>query len=305
MDISHIPKKGEVARIAAQFPTLRRLGFAVQSFPRYVNRRPKLHRVDAVLLTFVVRGNGFHVMENTRYVERGGTLAITHSDEQHTLLTDRHGMEVINIYLLPERCPWPRLPKDLRSALSLLIPSHRILKHRLNRLVRLELEEPAAIASLLRLIEKEQQSLHEPGAEMAMWDLWRVFLTHCGRAMLSNDVLPSIQIHGALELRLEELRHTLDLDYSQEWSLGRMAQMVGVSEAHLSRSFSLHAGKSPIRYLLDRRLAAAMAELRGTDEKVTTIALEAGFQDISYFNRSFRRAFGLSPKECRLGAIGS
>jgi AraC-like DNA-binding protein len=50
------------------------------------------------------------------------------------------------------------------------------------------------------------------------------------------------------------------------------------------------------RLLLAHRL---LCGIRGRKEKISTIAYDAGFRDLSYFNRSFRRRFGMTPSEWR------
>jgi AraC-like DNA-binding protein len=56
------------------------------------------------------------------------------------------------------------------------------------------------------------------------------------------------------------------------------------------------------RFLLDRRLDLAHARLRDprfTAATVSRIASDAGFGDLSYFNRTFRRRFGRTPSDVR------
>ncbi len=64
-----------------------------------------------------------------------------------------------------------------------------------------------------------------------------------------------------------------------------------------------YTGKTIFEYLIEKRIQAAMLRLQSSDEKVLTIALECGFNDITYFNRTFRRLTGQSPRQYRL-AIG-
>jgi AraC-like DNA-binding protein len=63
-------------------------------------------------------------------------------------------------------------------------------------------------------------------------------------------------------------------------------------------------GTSFTRFLLEQRLVRARRLLTGpfaAGWSVTSIAYECGFNDLSYFNRSFRRRFGVSPTEARAG----
>jgi AraC family transcriptional activator of tynA and feaB len=80
-----------------------------------------------------------------------------------------------------------------------------------------------------------------------------------------------------------------------------MACDLGMSPRQLQRAFAA-MGETPTRYLLVKRLEHARRELEARQSGqrgglISTIAYEAGFSDLSYFQRCFRKAFGASPKE--------
>ena len=52
---------------------------------------------------------------------------------------------------------------------------------------------------------------------------------------------------------------------------------------------------SPLDYIARTRINHAMVLLRDSELDMTTIALECGYNDSSYFTRSFRKAIGLTP----------
>jgi AraC-like DNA-binding protein len=59
-------------------------------------------------------------------------------------------------------------------------------------------------------------------------------------------------------------------------------------------------------YVLAQRLARAhrlLTDPRHASQKISAIALDAGFGDLSYFNRAFRRRYGLAPSELRAAAM--
>jgi AraC-like DNA-binding protein len=96
-------------------------------------------------------------------------------------------------------------------------------------------------------------------------------------------------------------RH-LDGAYDEPLTLGEMAAMAGLSRFHFVRSFRAVMGESPHQYLIAARLRAAANRLLDTREPVTLIALSVGFNDLSHFNATFRRAFGASPGAWRKAA---
>jgi methylphosphotriester-DNA--protein-cysteine methyltransferase len=61
------------------------------------------------------------------------------------------------------------------------------------------------------------------------------------------------------------------------------------------------------QYVLDQRLALACRRLRDTrlaGRTISSIAHDAGFGDLSYFNRTFRRRYGVTPSGARAPAPG-
>lgn len=82
-------------------------------------------------------------------------------------------------------------------------------------------------------------------------------------------------------------------------ALGEMARMAGLSRYHFLRTFKAATGVTPHQWLLRARLRDAARRLATGRESVTEIALEAGFEDLSNFIRSFRAEFGMSPGRYR------
>lgn len=78
-----------------------------------------------------------------------------------------------------------------------------------------------------------------------------------------------------------------------------IAEKLGVSSRQLQRAFAL-AGTTPTDYLLKKRLEKACQMLTERLKErepmlVSSIAYACGFNDVSYFNRQFRRLFGCAP----------
>ena len=91
---------------------------------------------------------------------------------------------------------------------------------------------------------------------------------------------------------------------SEEIDLERAARVAGLSSYHFLRVFSSVLGVTPHQYLVRSRLRAAASRLLESNDAVTRIALEVGFNDVSNFVRSFHRAAGVSPRAWRRAARG-
>ena len=102
--------------------------------------------------------------------------------------------------------------------------------------------------------------------------------------------------------RLLRAKDRMDGASHEAWSVRRLARVGGVSEAHFARSFKEAFGVPPHRYLLTRRIERATALLRDTDQPVTDIAFQTGWQSLGTFGRTFRDITGESPRAVRARA---
>lgn len=86
-------------------------------------------------------------------------------------------------------------------------------------------------------------------------------------------------------------------------SITSIAERNSLSPKQVQRLFE-RTGTTFAEFVLEQRLLYARRLLRNPGahlQKITTIAYTAGFGDVSYFNRAFRRRFGMTPSEWRDG----
>jgi AraC-like DNA-binding protein len=78
-----------------------------------------------------------------------------------------------------------------------------------------------------------------------------------------------------------------------------IAQSLGISESHLRARFRASCGVSVCQHLRRLRLEKASGLLRLTTNRITEISDQCGFTSIYSFSRTFRDAFGVSPRSYR------
>ena len=78
-------------------------------------------------------------------------------------------------------------------------------------------------------------------------------------------------------------------------SLADLARQAAMSPYHFLRTFRAVVGMTPHQFILRTRLHRAAVRLRQSHDDVSAIALDAGFNDLSTFNRRFRQLMGQSP----------
>src|SRR5262245_14062984 len=79
------------------------------------------------------------------------------------------------------------------------------------------------------------------------------------------------------------------------WSLERLAREIGVSRSSLAERFSELIGQPPMRYLTRWRIQLACRLLCDDAAKVSSVALDVGYQSEAAFSRSFKALVGTSP----------
>ena len=87
--------------------------------------------------------------------------------------------------------------------------------------------------------------------------------------------------------------------YMENITLSGLAELVNLSETGLSRLFRNVTGMSCIDYVIEYRMTKAMGLLRMTDKPIIEIAYETGFNNISYFNRTFKKHCHQTPSDFR------
>jgi AraC-like DNA-binding protein len=96
----------------------------------------------------------------------------------------------------------------------------------------------------------------------------------------------------------------IDTHSKDEISLEQAANQSGITPFHFLRLFSEVLGVTPHQYLVRSRLRHAARLLAEEDRRVTDVAYDVGFGDLSNFVRTFNRAAGISPLKFRKASKG-
>lgn len=91
----------------------------------------------------------------------------------------------------------------------------------------------------------------------------------------------------------------IENNYMNKISIADVAEEVHLSQSHFMKYFKNTMGTSFIDYLNEYRLTMASRLLLSSDATVLSISEEVGFDNLSYFNRSFKRRFGQTPSAYR------
>ncbi len=124
-------------------------------------------------------------------------------------------------------------------------------------------------------------------------------------AMIAEADAPtrlSGQVRDRSSISLLALKADIEVGLGQSsLSLEQLANTYGVTTRYFQKLFEAE-GRTFSDYLLERRLERAFHMLRDgnrMDHTVSAIAFGVGFGDLSYFNRTFKKRFGATPREIR------
>ena len=122
------------------------------------------------------------------------------------------------------------------------------------------------------------------------------FVETCGRV----ERRAALRRSAPSRRRIVQSALWIEAHLEQPLNLARMAAEAAMTPYHYLRQFNAVVGVTPHQYLLRCRLRHAARLLASQPERpVTEIALASGFEDLSNFVRTFRRASGASPGRFR------
>jgi AraC-like DNA-binding protein len=117
------------------------------------------------------------------------------------------------------------------------------------------------------------------------------------------DALELANTRGVAAARMRSIKAHIRAQFGNPgFSLDSVAAKQGISKSYVRRLFEAE-GTSFTEFVRNQRLASAYKMLTDPSlagRSISEIAHQSGFNDISYFNRSFRRVYGASPSDIRV-----
>ncbi len=99
--------------------------------------------------------------------------------------------------------------------------------------------------------------------------------------------------------RILKVKNHISKNYRDELRLSVLADIAGMSPSAFSRFFKLHTGRNLSEYIIDIRLGYAARMLVDTARSISEICFSCGFNNLSNFNRIFKKKKGCAPSEFR------
>jgi len=117
---------------------------------------------------------------------------------------------------------------------------------------------------------------------------------------LSNTTFNNTETISYNSRRIKVVMEYLNKNFQKDIALSEVAKLVAMSEVAFSRFFKVRTGKTFVDTLNEVRLGHASRMLIDTTQSVNEIAYRCGFNNMSNFNRIFKKKKNCTPKEFRL-----
>ncbi len=101
------------------------------------------------------------------------------------------------------------------------------------------------------------------------------------------------------QMRLNEIANYVYTNYKSDIRLADLAEQLYLSPAYLSKYIKTRLHMNFVDYVNSIRLYHAVAEIRNSEKKITNIAIDNGFSNLTAFNHAFKKFYDMTPSEFR------
>ena len=257
----------------------------------YDFRKVPLHWHDEMEIIYVKRGQGCVTVDCEQYEVSGGTIVLIlpgqlHSIEQLDELSMEYENIIFNAAMLLPRTEDSSSTGFLRPFLNgqIFIPS----------VYTVDSEQHAALSACLDACDEICKTKPEGYDLFIKGKLFEFFY------ILSNQCQIEKNPRTAKSLdKLKIILKFVENSYMHKITIAEVADRIDFSESHFMRYFKKNMGTSFVDYLRDYRLTMAARLLLQSDDTILSIAEEVGFDNLSYFNRAFKKKYDMTPREYR------
>ncbi|GIO15527.1 hypothetical protein J19TS2_50820 [Cohnella xylanilytica] len=130
------------------------------------------------------------------------------------------------------------------------------------------------------------------------------FKRHCLMTLGEMAAAVQLQKDNKNFIVMERCLHYIHGHFGEELSLEELSKKYYFNPSYFSTLFKKHTGKHFTEYVTDLRVEIARKKLLESDKKIYEVAQEVGYRDVKYFNKIFKKRYGLTPEECRIFSEG-
>lgn len=250
-------------------------------------RTVNIHWHEEVEIIVIKKGEGIVSVDLTEYKVQKGDVIFVMSGQLHGIRQlGSSTMEYENILFKPtllkssghDMC-WEQFISPLLSASSAIFPVIRS-NHKLETYIQ-NIDE----------LCDEKHTGYQVAVKGYLYQIIHFLLSECATVISKSSRRYTDKIKTVLSY--------VDAHYAENISVESMAKLCFYSKSYFMKFFKESMGSSFVSYLKDYRLEIASRMLLATDDNILDISSACGFDNLSYFNRSFKKKYGVTPGKYR------
>lgn len=251
-----------------------------------------LHWHDEIELIYIKKGRGIITVDFKQYIVSARTIALIipgqlHSIEQY----EQESMEYENIIFHPGILISKKTDTSYTEFLAPILAGSLAVP----LLYTPKLPCYQEIASCIDAIDEINRT-NPPGYQLYIKSQLFMLLFILSNKCLLNE--PIKKDYKSLE-KMKLILKYVENNYMNKITIEEIANEVGLSQSHFMKYFKNTMGTSFIDYLNEYRLTMASRLLISSESSILDIAAEVGYENLSYFNRTFKKRFEMTPREYR------
>ena len=251
-----------------------------------------VHNHDCLEINYVVHGGGYYLIGNNKYELHTGDICLINNQEYHMAMNT--GMLMLKVIVFNADLIWNGSQMDY-----MYLKAFFERKENYEPFFKAGGDIAEAVTPIIFALDKEWRE-KKPGYRILikadlMKMLAMIYRYYQESESFDDQAKPPWKNYHCVTQAVDYINS----HYQERLTLGGMAEMVHMSENYFSTVFREVVQMPFSKYVLEKRLDHACMLLKTTNIHITAVALQSGFENISYFNRVFKKKYGGSPGRYR------
>ncbi len=236
----------------------------------------------------ILEGNLSIALNNSSFVAKKGDIVFVNSETVHGASPD-------------SKCLYECVVFDPELVPSLPSNTENFSEGLLNGSIRLTEQPPVDNTELYECVEKLFRALTED-SDSSRYVVVGLLCSMYGIILKERLYQKSDNVPFGASKTIASYKNVIKYirsSYSENLSLEDMANSAGMSKKYFCTFFKQFTHQTPFEYLISYRIERAVHFLLTTDKSITDISYSCGFNDLSYFIKTFKALKGTSPGNFR------
>ena len=262
-------------------------------------RKIQVHHHDFLELVFVIDGSAEHVLDGRTFQIKKGDIFFINNKSIHSFsIEEGKGMVFVNFCFLPEFLEEAITLEKIESGVlfTLVEPFFRLEDNFMYKLNIADDTFYRLVHLALAIIDAYNRSY--PVKDASVTGLFRVFMMQI-YAEYGKLGLERLAVFKRRDKIIREIMESIEKNFLLDVSVGDILQPVGLGRTRANELFRSIKGETIVRFMNRKRIEYAASLIRTTDLDILNVSIESGFNDLSYFNRMFKKFIGVTPSSLR------